>query len=197
MCRALATRRWRRLRRRSMADEADMMGVNSRAELAAAESQMQQRLRAAAMANGVGMQAPETVFLCHDTVLEADVQHRALRRLRSRRHGEIGRRNPRLLAISKAPSSKAARRSGLTRGCAPALTSKQTPISAISSRSRTPASKRAPRPTISAISAMRASARAPISARAPSPAITTASSNTRPISARAPSSVPTARWSRR
>lgn len=54
------------------ADEADMMGVNSRAELAAAESQMQQRLRAAAMAGGVGMQAPQTVFLCHDTVLEAD-----------------------------------------------------------------------------------------------------------------------------
>ncbi len=55
------------------ADEADMMGVNSRTELAAAESQMQQRLRAAAMAGGVGMQAPETVFLSHDTVLEADV----------------------------------------------------------------------------------------------------------------------------
>ena len=55
-----------------MAEEADMMGVNSRAELAAAEAQMQMRLRNAAMANGVGMQAPETVFLSHDTVLEAD-----------------------------------------------------------------------------------------------------------------------------
>ena len=38
------------------------MGVNSRAELAAAEAEMQKRLRAAAMANGVGMIAPETVY---------------------------------------------------------------------------------------------------------------------------------------
>jgi bifunctional UDP-N-acetylglucosamine pyrophosphorylase/glucosamine-1-phosphate N-acetyltransferase len=57
-----------------LADESDMMGVNSRAELADAEAQMQKRLRAAALANGVGMTAPETVFLSHDTVLEADVQ---------------------------------------------------------------------------------------------------------------------------
>jgi bifunctional UDP-N-acetylglucosamine pyrophosphorylase/glucosamine-1-phosphate N-acetyltransferase len=35
---------------------------------------MQKRLRAAALANGVGMIAPETVFLSHDTVLESDVQ---------------------------------------------------------------------------------------------------------------------------
>ena len=49
-------------------------GVNSREELAAAESEMQKRLRAAAMANGVGMIAPETVYLSYDTVLEADVQ---------------------------------------------------------------------------------------------------------------------------
>jgi bifunctional UDP-N-acetylglucosamine pyrophosphorylase / glucosamine-1-phosphate N-acetyltransferase len=56
------------------ADEAEMMGVNSRAELAAAERAMQQRLRAAALDAGVGMVAPETVFLSHDTVLEADVQ---------------------------------------------------------------------------------------------------------------------------
>ena len=54
-------------------DEVEAMGVNSRAELAAAESHMQQRLRGAAMAAGVGMTAPETVFLCHDTQLESDV----------------------------------------------------------------------------------------------------------------------------
>ena len=53
--------------------EAEVMGVNSRAELAAAEAVMQQRLRAAAMAAGVGMIAPETVYLSYDTVLEADV----------------------------------------------------------------------------------------------------------------------------
>ena len=54
--------------------EDDALGVNSRAELAEAERRMQQRLRAAAMAAGVGMTAPETVFLSHDTVLEADVE---------------------------------------------------------------------------------------------------------------------------
>jgi bifunctional UDP-N-acetylglucosamine pyrophosphorylase/glucosamine-1-phosphate N-acetyltransferase len=54
------------------ADEIEMMGVNSRAELAAAEAAMQARLRARALANTVGMTAPDTVFLSYDTVLEAD-----------------------------------------------------------------------------------------------------------------------------
>jgi len=53
--------------------EDDALGVNSRAELAEAERRMQNRLRARAQAAGVGMIAPETVFLSHDTVLEADV----------------------------------------------------------------------------------------------------------------------------
>ncbi|HUO91328.1 MAG TPA: bifunctional UDP-N-acetylglucosamine diphosphorylase/glucosamine-1-phosphate N-acetyltransferase GlmU [Rhizomicrobium sp.] len=56
------------------AEEIDVMGVNSRAELATAEAAMQRRLRAAAMANGVGMIAPETVWLSYDTVFEPDVQ---------------------------------------------------------------------------------------------------------------------------
>jgi bifunctional UDP-N-acetylglucosamine pyrophosphorylase/glucosamine-1-phosphate N-acetyltransferase len=56
------------------AQERDMMGVNSRAELAACEAVMQQRLRAKALDKGVGMLAPETVYLSHDTVLEADAQ---------------------------------------------------------------------------------------------------------------------------
>jgi bifunctional UDP-N-acetylglucosamine pyrophosphorylase/glucosamine-1-phosphate N-acetyltransferase len=54
-------------------DEEEVMGVNSRAELATAEAAMQRRLRNAALASGVGMTAPETVYLCTDTVLEADV----------------------------------------------------------------------------------------------------------------------------
>ena len=54
------------------AGETQMMGVNSRAELAAAESAMQARLRAKALANAVGMTAPETVYLSYDTVLETD-----------------------------------------------------------------------------------------------------------------------------
>ena len=48
-------------------------GVNSRAELAAAEAAMQSCLRAAALAAGVTMTAPETVFLAADTALAADV----------------------------------------------------------------------------------------------------------------------------
>jgi bifunctional UDP-N-acetylglucosamine pyrophosphorylase/glucosamine-1-phosphate N-acetyltransferase len=58
----------------TVTDEITVMGVNSRSELANAEAEMQKRLRSAALANGVGMQAPETVFLSHDTVLEPDVQ---------------------------------------------------------------------------------------------------------------------------
>jgi bifunctional UDP-N-acetylglucosamine pyrophosphorylase/glucosamine-1-phosphate N-acetyltransferase len=58
----------------ALVDERDVLGVNSRAELAAAEAVMQQRLRSAALAAGVGMIAPETVFLSFDTILEADVQ---------------------------------------------------------------------------------------------------------------------------
>ncbi len=54
------------------ADETEMMGVNSRAELAAAESAMQKRLRAKALANFVGMTAPDTVYFSHDTVIEPD-----------------------------------------------------------------------------------------------------------------------------
>jgi bifunctional UDP-N-acetylglucosamine pyrophosphorylase/glucosamine-1-phosphate N-acetyltransferase len=56
------------------ADEGEMMGVNSRVELSEAEAAMQRRLRAAALARGVGMTAPETVFLSHDTILEPDAQ---------------------------------------------------------------------------------------------------------------------------
>ncbi len=55
------------------APESELRGVNSRAELAAAEAELQRRLRAGALDGGVAMQAPETVFLSFDTVLEPDV----------------------------------------------------------------------------------------------------------------------------
>lgn len=55
------------------APEAELRGINSRAELAEAEAAMQARLRAAAFEAGVTMQAPETVFLAADTVLAPDV----------------------------------------------------------------------------------------------------------------------------
>jgi len=55
------------------ADPVEVMGINNRAELSVAEAAMQQRLRAVAMAGGVTMTAPETVFLRKDTQFGRDV----------------------------------------------------------------------------------------------------------------------------
>jgi len=53
--------------------EDEVHGVNDRAQLAAAERMIQERLREAAMASGVTLVAPETVFLSYDTRLGQDV----------------------------------------------------------------------------------------------------------------------------
>ncbi len=53
--------------------EAEVMGINDRVQLAAAEGAMQHRLREIAMRNGATMVAPETVFLSHDTRFGRDV----------------------------------------------------------------------------------------------------------------------------
>ncbi|MEM6482031.1 MAG: bifunctional UDP-N-acetylglucosamine diphosphorylase/glucosamine-1-phosphate N-acetyltransferase GlmU [Pseudomonadota bacterium] len=53
--------------------EDETLGVNSRAELAQAEAIFQHRARAAAMAAGVTMTAPDTVYLSHDTRLGRDI----------------------------------------------------------------------------------------------------------------------------
>lgn len=53
--------------------EAETLGVNSRADLAAAEAAFQARARAAALADGVTLTAPETVHFAWDTVLGRDV----------------------------------------------------------------------------------------------------------------------------
>ena len=50
----------------------EVQGVNSRADLAKVEAALQGRLRDAAMAMGVTLQAPETVFLSSDTIFEKD-----------------------------------------------------------------------------------------------------------------------------
>jgi bifunctional UDP-N-acetylglucosamine pyrophosphorylase/glucosamine-1-phosphate N-acetyltransferase len=54
------------------ADESELRGINSRAELAQAEAAVQHRLRAAAMEGGATLTAPDTVFLSHDTRLGPD-----------------------------------------------------------------------------------------------------------------------------
>jgi len=55
------------------APEAELRGVNSRAELAEAEATVQGWLRRAAMDGGATLQAPHTVFLQADTRLAPDV----------------------------------------------------------------------------------------------------------------------------
>ena len=52
--------------------EAEMMGVNSRADLAAAEAAFQARARADLLETGVTLSAPDTVMLSHDTVIGRD-----------------------------------------------------------------------------------------------------------------------------
>lgn len=54
-------------------EEAETLGVNSRADLALAEAAFQTRARAAAMAGGATLVAPETVFFAHDTRIGRDV----------------------------------------------------------------------------------------------------------------------------
>jgi bifunctional UDP-N-acetylglucosamine pyrophosphorylase / glucosamine-1-phosphate N-acetyltransferase len=51
----------------------ELLGINTRAELAEAEALMQRRLRREAMERGVTLVAPETVFLSADTRLGRDV----------------------------------------------------------------------------------------------------------------------------
>ena len=53
--------------------EDDVRGINTKAQLAETEAVLQQRLRSAAMAAGVTLVAPETVFLSADTKLGRDV----------------------------------------------------------------------------------------------------------------------------
>ncbi len=54
-------------------DPDELIGVNSRIELAEAEAILQDRLRFQAMENGVTLTDPTTVFLSHDTQLGEDV----------------------------------------------------------------------------------------------------------------------------
>jgi bifunctional UDP-N-acetylglucosamine pyrophosphorylase / glucosamine-1-phosphate N-acetyltransferase len=55
------------------AEEDDVRGINTKAQLANAEAVLQQRLRRAALDAGVTIVAPETVFLSADTTFGRDV----------------------------------------------------------------------------------------------------------------------------
>ncbi len=54
-------------------DEAEMLGINSRADLAKAHKAFNAQRRLAALADGVTLRDPETVYFSFDTVLENDV----------------------------------------------------------------------------------------------------------------------------
>jgi bifunctional UDP-N-acetylglucosamine pyrophosphorylase / glucosamine-1-phosphate N-acetyltransferase len=56
------------------APESEVLGINTREDLAAAERAWQERRRRELLLAGVTMQAPETVFLNHDTVIGADCE---------------------------------------------------------------------------------------------------------------------------
>jgi bifunctional UDP-N-acetylglucosamine pyrophosphorylase / glucosamine-1-phosphate N-acetyltransferase len=53
-------------------DEAETLGINTRAELAAAEAAFQDRARASALEDGVTLIAPETIHFALDTVIGRD-----------------------------------------------------------------------------------------------------------------------------
>jgi bifunctional UDP-N-acetylglucosamine pyrophosphorylase / glucosamine-1-phosphate N-acetyltransferase len=55
-------------------DESEVMGVNSRSDLAMAESAFQDSQRDRFMNEGVTMRDPKTVFFSHDTVIQSDVE---------------------------------------------------------------------------------------------------------------------------
>jgi bifunctional UDP-N-acetylglucosamine pyrophosphorylase/glucosamine-1-phosphate N-acetyltransferase len=55
------------------ADAAELIGINTRAELARAEALVQDGLRRRAMAEGATLIDPSSVFFCHDTRLGRDV----------------------------------------------------------------------------------------------------------------------------
>src|SRR5262249_10053829 len=126
----------------------ELIGINSRADLAEAEALMQRRLRRAAMAAGVTLVAPETVFLCADTQLGRDVAIEP--NVTFGPGGAVsewgrGRGSARFRTL-KALSSGPARGSVRLRGCARGRCSMRMYMSAISSRSKRPGSVPARRP---------------------------------------------------
>ena len=53
-------------------DESETLGVNSRVQLAEAEAILQSKMRRELMEAGITLQAPDTVYLSHDTVIGRD-----------------------------------------------------------------------------------------------------------------------------
>ena len=107
------------------ADPVEVMGVNSRAQLAKAEAAMQDRLRQAAMAAGVTMTDPGTVWLSADTqsakMSPSDRTFSSVPAFQSPTTSKSNRS-----AISNKPTWPPVRSSDRSHGCGPARTSKKT-----------------------------------------------------------------------
>ena len=83
--------------------EDEVSGINTKAQLAATEATMQQRLRQAALEAGVTLVAPETVHLAADTKLGRDVTVEPYVVFGPGRHGGGGRDHPLVLASGRRP----------------------------------------------------------------------------------------------
>ena len=116
------------------ADADEVAGVNDRAELAAAEALFQRGARAAAMADGATLIAPETVFFSYDTQARPRRDGRAQRLLRHRRDDRRRRHGQGLLPYRGRDDRDRARSSGRSRGSGRARRSARGRISATSSR---------------------------------------------------------------
>lgn len=57
----------------AMVDEAEVMGINDRAQLSSAETVFQSRTRRTFMLGGVTLQSPDSVIFSHDTQISGDV----------------------------------------------------------------------------------------------------------------------------
>jgi len=190
------------------ADGEELLGANDMAQLAQLERALQQRRRAALLAAGVRLPAPETVQVRGDVRAGRDVVVDAGVVLEGRVElgdgVEIGTgcvvRDSRLssrIACSTASRPPARRAWARLPGSARARCWPPACASVISSRPRTRVSAPAPRPATWLTSATPASVPGPTWAPVPSPAITTVPPSTGPRSAPTLSSAPTPHWSRR
>ena len=126
--------------------EDEVSGINTKAQLAAMEATMQQRLRQAALEAGVTLVAPETVHLAADTKLGRDVTIEPYVVFGSASRSRTAPPSARS-RIWPAPMSAKTPSSVPMRGFVPVRGSKRASTSAISSRSRRRRSRPAPRPT--------------------------------------------------
>ena len=208
----------RRERRRTVASAraesaAALVGINDRAQLAAAEEILYGRIadrlpprrrdRASRRAIDASVVVEPDAIIEHGVVLRGETRigagardRRRLRAHRRRRRG--GRHRQAVLGRDRLHHRRAARRSARSRTCAPRATIEaEAHIGNFVETKKTHRPPRAPRPTTSPTSATATSARARTSAPAPSSATTTASRSTAPRSARARSSAATRSSSRR